>query len=353
MSTKTKSRSAKTATRKTRKTAAKKKAPAKKPTRKASAAAPKTSAARTAKRTPAVAKKKTAAPAGKTRAASKRTAPARKSSTAGRAKTAATKTPPRTTARRAVFVDVENTSSAASLLEVIDSLQIDRTSRTVELFAVGNWRVVGQHVGRELAALGAHLVHSAPARGVRDWSDLWIAVAAGGWIARANPGDVLEIVSNDRAFDAVGDAAAAEGVIYRRIQHRRSSAAAAASEAAEPEAGEHRPRSRRRRRPRRSRAEGAVTAASAAPAVAAPADDEEVHEVHGASRDQIIAVVQELAQGRSTPWVNLDVLEAALKRLGFQRPANSPRLVTRLRRLKDFEVDSHGRVRIAEGSPAA
>ena len=35
---------------------------------------------------------------------------------------------------------------------------------------------------------GAHLVHSAPSTGVRDWSDLRIAVAAGIWLAAARPG---------------------------------------------------------------------------------------------------------------------------------------------------------------------
>ena len=48
--------------------------------------------------------------------------------------------------------------------------------------------------------------------------------------------------------------------------------------------------------------------------------------------------------------MNIDVLEQALKHEGFSRPPGSPRLVTRLRNIKDVEVDAHGRVRIA---PAA
>lgn len=259
--------------------------------------------------------------------------------------------------RRAIFIDVENTSSATALFEVIDSLKIDRLSETVEFFAVGNWRVVGQNVGRELAALGAKLVHSAPAPRVRDWSDLWIAVVAGTWIARAAPGDVLEIVSNDRAFDAVGDAAAADGVVFRRIQHRRGAAGASAAAEVVTEVDVERTGRRRRRRPRRGR--GTATPASAAATPTAPpasvkveSEAHDIGEAHGASRDQMVAIVEDLTRGRSTPWVNLDVLEAALKRLGFQRPPNSPRLVTRLRRLKGFEVDSHGRVRLAENTAA-
>ena len=113
--------------------------------------------------------------------------------------------------RRAIFIDVENTTSEAALFDAIESLKIDRREQPVELTAVGNWRAVGPLVARRLATLGAQLVHSAPARGVRDWSDLWIAVAAGCWLGQATAGDVLEIISNDRAFDAVGDAAAARG----------------------------------------------------------------------------------------------------------------------------------------------
>jgi hypothetical protein len=69
-----------------------------------------------------------------------------------------------------------------------------------------------------------------------------------------------------------------------------------------------------------------------------------------------VAVIYRLTHGESGRWVNLDVLENALKTDGFSRPPGSPRLVTRLRTLKDFEIDSHGRVRITPGSappPAA
>jgi len=259
--------------------------------------------------------------------------------------------------RRAVFIDVENTSSQAALLEVLESLKIDQQKQKAELVAVGNWRAVGPQVGRDLAALGAQLVHSAPARGVRDWSDLWIAVAAGAWIARAAPGDVLEIVSNDRAFDAVGDAAAAQGVVYRRIQHRRSGSAPSAEIVAETPATPRPRGGRRGRRSRRPNPTESSAAAIARPAAVrqthathTPAADAAAPEPHGASRDQMVDLVQRLAQGRPSPWVNLDVLETALKREGYSRPANSPRLVTRLRRLKDFEVDSHGRVRLASAT---
>jgi hypothetical protein len=121
---------------------------------------------------------------------------------------------------RAIFVDVENTSNENTLLPVLASLNIDFGAQPTEVRAIGNWKSVGQRLGYRLAGMGAKLVHSAPVSGVKDWSDLWIAVAAGFWLGKAAPGDTLEIVSDDRAFDAVGDAAASLGVTFRRVTCR-------------------------------------------------------------------------------------------------------------------------------------
>lgn len=262
-------------------------------------------------------------------------------------------------ARRAIFIDVENTSSEDALSEVLEGLRIDHAACPTELTAVGNWRTVGQRLGRHLASLGAQLVHSAPATGVRDWSDLWIAVAAGCWLGQSSPGDILEIVSNDRAFDAVGDAAAARGVTYQRLQHRRGAVAAASAAESKPSA------TRRSRGGRRRRGRGyseqplpAVAAPSRAPSIA-PVSGLSAVEPHGATREQMTTVIDRITGGDRARWVNLDVLEKALKAEGFARPPGSPRLVTRLRMLKEVEIDSHGRVRLTPGaqlsyeSPAA
>ncbi|MCW5891039.1 MAG: hypothetical protein KIT14_10860 [bacterium] len=127
---------------------------------------------------------------------------------------------PRPAHRRGVFFDVENTSRAADISRVLAHLDLDWVGTSTEFFAVGNWRVVGHDTARLLAHKGAALVHSAPSVGVRDWSDLRIAVAAGVWLAGARPGDVIEIVSDDQAFDAVGDVAASLGVTFRRTSYR-------------------------------------------------------------------------------------------------------------------------------------
>ncbi len=143
-------------------------------------------------------------------------------------------------ARRIVFFDVENSSRAQHVSRVLEHLELVPRTTNTRIVAMGNWRVVGHETAALLAGHGAELIHSAPAPRVKDWTDLRIAVAAGVWLGGASPGDVLEIVTDDQAFDAVGDLAANLGVHYRRISHRRLVASGQAP--AEP---------RRRRRSRR------------------------------------------------------------------------------------------------------
>jgi hypothetical protein len=256
--------------------------------------------------------------------------------------------------RRAIFIDVENTSSEVELMRVMEELEVDLRSGGTVVTAVGNWRVVGQHLGRRLAERGAHLVHSAPAIRVPDWSDLWIAVSAGMWLGRATPGDRLDIVSDDRAFDAVGDAAARLGVSFRRITCRTHGAAAQRTTSEEVPGG--------RRRRRRRRDNGSAVSSAAEPTEiaggygAVPAADAasgDGFEPHAASQEQIRAVIARLTALDPSRGVNLDVLTVALKAEGFQRPPGSPRLVTRLRRMRDLEVLRNGRVRLLTAGDAA
>jgi ribonuclease E len=182
---------------------------------------------------------------------------------------------------------------------------------------------------------------------VPDWSDLWIAVQAGIWLGRSRPGDVIEIVSHDRAFDAVGDAAARLGVKFNRITYRI--AGPSAERATEPSAERRGRRRRRRGGAGRGHAPAAAPHAAAPhaervtpPATGAPAHEEP----HAASQEQIQQVIARLAAADPAHTVTLDALTVALKAAGFQRPPGSPRLVTRLRRMKDVEVLPNGRVRM-------
>jgi hypothetical protein len=268
--------------------------------------------------------------------------------------------------QRAIFIDVENTSSEAALIGALDQLGIDHATMPTELVAVGNWRVIGQHVARMLAQRGARLLHTAPATGVKDWSDLSIAVAAGIWLGRAQPGDQIEIVSADRAFDAVADAAVNLGVKFRRLTYGPLSGLAEAITHAEVAEGGPR-RSRRGGRRRRGGAKPpAPWGPAAAPAIEAPtrharplpaivpaaaATNGTDKDIQGATPEQIIATIARLTSKAPERGVNLDLLINALKAEGFGRPPGSPRLVTRLRKMKDVEVSPTGMVRLVSLPP--
>ena len=261
--------------------------------------------------------------------------------------------------RRVIFFDVENTSRPEHIARVIEHLAIDRQDRRTDFVAVGNWRVIGSDSGRLLARHGAHLVHSAPSTGVRDWSDLRIAVTAGVWLGGARPGDAIEIVSDDRAFDAVGDVATTLGVSFRRLSYRALSGGQAApmpvERVVEPES---RGRSRYSRRGHggrgRHRPPPVVMAAPpAAPVervpVPAPPRDESGHT---APHDEIVEVVRELVKRTTDHSVLIDTLANDLKSRGFRRPPGSPRLITRLRRIKELSVSPTGMITLVEALPS-
>ena len=231
----------------------------------------------------------------------------------------------RPASRHAIFFDVENTSQPAHIERVIERLAIDHLSQSTEFFAVGNWRVIGNETARLLARRGAHLVHSAPSTGVRDWSDLRIAVSAGVWLAGAHPGDVMEIVSDDRAFDAVGDVAAALGITFHRLTARTLGGAAPAEPSPAAPAAP-----RGRRRGRRGRRGGRAPASAEPRRVEAPRPEPErvpPGEPHTAPHDELVLVVRELAEGTPNGAVLIDNVARTLKARGFSRPPGSPRLV--------------------------
>jgi len=276
--------------------------------------------------------------------------------------------------RRAIFFDVENASRPEHIARVIEHLEVDRTGRRTDFVAVGNWRVIGHDSARLLARHGAHLIHSAPSVGVRDWSDLRIAVGAGVWLASARAGDVLEIITSDRAFDAVGDVAASLGIEFRRLSHQGITGAAEARAPVREaptasRSASYRGRGRRRG-PWRDRpapsapAPVASAPVASAPVVSAPVDaapPREVepvviappppplaaghpaeHAAQTAPRDELIALVHDLMQRSPGRPLTLDTLANALKSRGFSRPPGSPRLITRLRRIKEIALSRTG-----------
>ena len=257
---------------------------------------------------------------------------------------------PRAAMRRAIFFDVENTSRVENVARILDHLAIDWTGRRTDFIAVGNWRVIGADTARLLARRGAQLVHSAPSTGVRDWSDLRIAVGAGVWLAGARPGDVIEVVSDDRAFDAVGDVAAALGITFVRRSY--GSLAGMPSIAVQEEAPVAARADRGRRGRRRGRGGGRPSHVAAAERHAPEPTRADVHraEPHTAPHDEVIGVVRELVARSGDRSVLIDTLANALKSRGFRRPPGSPRLITRLRRIRELSVSPNGMITLVDGS---
>jgi len=265
--------------------------------------------------------------------------------------------------RRGVFFDVENTSRTEDIEKVLAHLSLDFIRGGIEFMAVGNWRVIGHEPARILAAHGAHLIHSAPTTGGRDWSDLRIAVAAGVWIATAQPGDVLEIVSDDQAFEAVGDVAAGRGIVFRRVSYRRLAGLPVGDLPREPVFGaeQERHRSRGGRRSRRRGGSGRSGYANVhatrpqAPAPRPPVPHaperarDEASGVQTAPLDELLDVLHGLL-ARSPQGITLDNLANALKGRGFARRPGSPRLITRLKLIKDIVIDRSGNIRLADGA---
>ena len=275
---------------------------------------------------------------------------------------------PRPVHRRAIFFDVENTSRSSDVTRMLEQLAIDRFGTDTELIASGNWRVIGGETARLLARNGAQLVHSAPTVGVRDWSDLRIAVSAGMWLASTRPGDRIDIVSDDKAFDVVGDVAAIMGVEFMRHSFRAAMRAAAAQRTGERTERPERAagtRTRRRKGSERpaARRERPAEAASPTPApVPAPAEvareprvreaptarAEPRTEPGTAPADELLSLVSELVSEKPN-GVMLDVVAKQLKERGFIRPPGSPRLVTRLRSFKELDVSPRGLIRLRKG----
>src|SRR5204863_5516787 len=143
-----------------------------------------------------------------------------------------------------------------------------------------------------------------------------------------------------------GDVAASLGVTFRRLSYR----ALLGTPTPEPVEVERVERDhaqgerggrRRWRRGGRGRSEhGAPRPAPQVPVHQAPRVEAGGGEPHTAPHDEIVAVVRDLARSRGT--VTLDSLANALKSRGFSRPPGSPRLITRLRRIKELDVNRAG-----------
>ena len=83
--------------------------------------------------------------------------------------------------------------------------------------------------------------------------------------------------------------------------------------------------------------------------VPAPPRDESGHT---APHDEIVEVVRELVKRTTDHSVLIDTLANDLKSRGFRRPPGSPRLITRLRRIKELSVSPTGMITLVEALPS-
>ena len=76
------------------------------------------------------------------------------------------------------------------------------------------------------------------------------------------------------------------------------------------------------------------------------------HAAQTAPRDELIALVHDLMQRSPGRPLTLDTLANALKSRGFSRPPGSPRLITRLRRIKEIALSRTGVVTLVGSQDA-
>jgi hypothetical protein len=75
-------------------------------------------------------------------------------------------------------------------------------------------------------------------------------------------------------------------------------------------------------------------------------------EAHTAPHDELLGVARDLIAVSSNGAVTLDALANALKARGFSRPPGSPRLITRLRRLRELSVSRSGHITLVDSQAA-
>ena len=74
-----------------------------------------------------------------------------------------------------------------------------------------------------------------------------------------------------------------------------------------------------------------------------------VPEPHTAPHDEIVAVVRRLLRSTSAGAVSIDAVANALREEGFRRTPGSPRLITRLRRIKELSFGRSGMITLIDG----
>ena len=275
---------------------------------------------------------------------------------AAAAKRAATAPTPSRTSRRAIFIDVENTSSEVTLLRVLEHLAgrsqgaAHRGDRHRQL-EIGRHEG-GAHAGEPGRAAGAQCAGAGRARLERSVDRRHRRPLAGARRARRSArhrlrrprlrrGARRRRVGRRRAAIAspIGTSRARpprRTSPQRPAPHRQSGAPHRAGAAAAA-AGVDRLSSRTPARPR--------PGATAAPSIRArPRPSTPRRTPH--RRNRSAAVLARLTGGDSDTLDQSRSAANALKAEGFSRPPGSPRLITRVRSIKGVELNPNGMVRL-------
>jgi hypothetical protein len=146
--------------------------------------------------------------------------------------------------------------------------------------------------------------------------------------------------------------AAALGITFHRLTARTLTSAPSA-EPSRPASGSD----RGRRHGRRGRRGGRPPVFESEPRHLEPVRpaprpvEEPSDEAQSAPHDELVTVVRELAERSPNGAVLIDNVARALKARGFSRPPGSPRLVTRLRRIRELSVSPTGMISLVHAGP--
>src|SRR5262249_31027051 len=136
------------------------------------------------------------------------------------------------------------------------------------------------------------------------------------------------------------------GVAFRRLSYRGLTGMGKAEilPVAEPRVESQAPGRRRRGR------HGGQSRREAPPAHGSPVRQPVADVVgpHTAPHDALLGVARDLIRVSSSRAVTLDSLANALKGRGFSRTPGSPRLITRLRRIRELAVSRSGHITLVE-----
>lgn len=144
-----------------------------------------------------------------------------------------------------VIFDVENSSRVEHVTGLVEHLGLATLDGRTALLAVGNWAVVAQETARILARHGG-TADAQRTEAAREGLDRPPYRGGCGLLARDRAARrPAQIVTDDQAFDAVGDVASGYGVLFERLAFRDLLARAAVAPVP--------PKRRARRHSRRSR----------------------------------------------------------------------------------------------------